>query len=103
MSDWEKFKELHQDKPNIYKEFVDITNTLIKRGYSRYSAYGVMHVVRFQTGASMKPEMAFKISNNMTPFYARLYQRDYPMHIGFFQTKVIQKEQFQEDWIQEVV
>tara|TARA_Y100000593_G_scaffold74079_1_gene136179 strand:- start:701 stop:1123 length:423 start_codon:yes stop_codon:yes gene_type:complete len=101
-TDWEKFKSLHKNKPEIYKEFCRVTDALISRGHKQYSAYGVMHIVRFSVwkeGVTMQPEEDFKISNNMTPFYARLYIRDFPEHEDFFVTKPIKVQGFKEEWI----
>ena len=74
-TDWEKFKVIHGERPHIYNKFKGITKQLMGRGYNHYSAYGIMHIVRFQVwekGVTMKPEEEFKVSNNMTPFYARV-------------------------------
>ena len=101
-TDWEKFKELHKNKPEIYEEFCRIAKALIGRGHKQYSAYGVMHIVRFSVwkeGVTMQPEEDFKISNNMTPFYARLFIRDHPERDDFFVTKPIKVQGFKEEWI----
>ena len=104
-TDWEKFKRIHTDKPEIYSSFCDFTRTLIDRGYPRYSAYGVMHIVRFHTykpGVDMRPEEEHKISNNMTPFYARLFVRDNPDDCEFFSLRRKKMQGFQEEWINEI-
>jgi hypothetical protein len=101
-TDWDKFLNMHRAKPEIYAEFYSVAETLIERGYVRYSAYGVMHIVRFRVwkpGVDMRPEEDFKISNNMIPFYARLFLRDYPEHGDFFQIKEKKLQGFQEEWI----
>jgi len=101
-TDWEKFKELHENKPEIYEEFCKVSKAIIGRGHKQYSAYGVMHIVRFSAwkeGVTMKPGMDYKVSNNMTPFYARLFLRDFPEHEKFFSTKPIRLEGFKEEWI----
>jgi len=109
-TDWERFKRIHREKPAIYKEFCRVTKVLRDRGYPRYSAYGVMHIVRFHSykpGVDMRPDEEFKISNNMTPFYARLYIRDHPDHVGFFKIKRKYAgfgniDYFQEEWIKQI-
>jgi len=113
LTDWERFKSIHKERPKIYEVFQKVTFELMKRGYDRYSAYGIMHIVRFkiwQPGVDMRPDEDYKISNNMTPFYARLFLRDFPEHQdnpdegikGFFQTKVKRLEGFREEWIEEI-
>lgn len=103
--DWEKFKRIHKEKPEIYQEFCRVTKTLMERGWAKYSAYGIMHVVRFRVwkpGVTMRPEEQFKISNNMIPFYARLYCRDNPETNGFFCLREKKLQGFQEEWINEI-
>ena len=103
LTDWEKFKNIHKSKPEIYEEFCRVSKALIARGHKQYSAYGVMHIVRFSVwkeGVTMKPEEEFKVSNNMTPFYARLFLRDFPEHDEFFVTKPIKVQDFKEEWVE---
>jgi len=105
LTDWEKFKYIHKSRPHIYKKFIEISETMIERGFKQYSAYGIMHIVRFQvweTGVTMKPEEDYKISDHMTPFYTRLFLRDNPQHEGFFQKKAIRLQGFQEHWINQI-
>ena len=104
-TDWGKFKQMHKSKPKIYKEFCRVTKELIARGHKQYSAYGVMHIVRFSVwdkGVTMKPEEDYKVSNNMTPFYSRLFSRDNPEHKDFFATKPIKIGEFKEEWIEQI-
>ena len=98
-TDWEKFKGLHRRNPAIYRSFCEISETLIGRGFSHYSAYGVMHIVRYQNHHEMSLDDGYKVSDHMTPFYARLWIRDNPEHEEFFSTKPIRLQGFKERWI----
>ena len=103
--DWDKFKRIHTNKPEIYEEFCRITKIMMEREYPRYSAYGIMHIVRFHTwkpGVTMRPEEDYKISNNMIPFYARLFCRDFPDDKTFFVLREKKLQGFQEEWINEI-
>ena len=102
LTDWGKFKILHATNPAIYKSFCEISNTLIGRGFDHYSAYGVMHIVRFQTLHDMDMGDGFKVSDHMTPFFARLWLRDHPNHSDFFSIKPIRLQGFKERWIEEL-
>jgi len=101
-SHWKTFKDIHKEKPEIYEVFKEKTNELIGRGVKRYSAYGIMHVVRFLSSVSMKPQTSFKISNNVIPFYARLYIRDYPQNKDFFKLHQLPTQEFDEKWIETI-
>ena len=100
---WETFKRVHQEKPKIYEEFKKASFQLINVGVSKYSAYGIMHVVRFLTIQTMKPEEVFKINNNLIPFYARLFVREYPQHKDFFKLHELPTQEFLPDWLDEFV
>ena len=105
LTDWERFKFIHKDRPQIYEVFTTTSLDFIDRGIKRYSAYGVMHIVRwriFIPGVDMRPPEDFKISDHMTPFYARLFLRDNPKYEEFFQTKEIRLQGFQEEWINQI-
>lgn len=102
LTDWERFKILHATNPAIYKSFCEISHTLIGRGFDHYSAYGVMHIVRFQTFHDMDMGDGFKVSDHMTPFFARLWLRDHPNHSDFFSIKPIKLQGFKERWIEEL-
>ena len=99
---WELFKKVHEKKPQIYEEFKKATFKLIKAGVPRYSADGIMHVVRFLTVQTMHPDSNFKISNNTITFYARLFVRDFPQHKDFFRYRVLKSDQFNESWFNEL-
>ena len=104
-TDWQKFKVIHKERPAIYVEFCRVSEELISRGHKQYSAYGVMHIVRFciwKEGVSMKPSEEYKVSDHMTPFYARLFLRDFPGHEDFFVTKPIRLQGFKEEWIESI-
>ena len=102
-TDWERFKEIFYGRPRIYEIFCKTALEFEDRGIDNYSAYGIMHIVRwriFDPQVDMRPPEIFKISDHMTPFYARVFLRDHPEHEDFFQTKEIKLQGFQEDWIE---
>ena len=96
---WRIFTRIHQEKPEIYKEFKKASFELINAGVPRYSAYGIMHVVRFLTIQTMLPGEDFKINNNVIPFYARLFVREYPQHKNFFKLHVLPTQKFKPEWL----
>jgi hypothetical protein len=79
------FCQYHQDNPQVYVAFKDFTWKTIARGFKHYSAKGVFELVRWHTGVAGNDQ--FKINNNYTPFYARLFEKDYPEHAGFFRQR----------------
>ena len=82
------FEAFHAAHPEVYREFARIARVLRdERGYTHYSADGVMHIVRFHTKAGDNSGRGFKINNNHVAYYARKLIADDPSFEGFFRTR----------------
>lgn len=81
----DKFWQYHRENPQVYAEFCRITYQAIERGYKNWGAKGVFEILRWNTAVRARGE--FKICNDYTPFYARLFMRDHPQHAGFFRVR----------------
>lgn len=84
--DNKKFCAYHEANPHIYIEFADMTRRTINRGFKHYSAKGIFELMRWHTGVSADRD-CFKINNNYTSFYARLFEENHPQHKGFFRKR----------------
>lgn len=80
------FENYHARNPKIYEAFKKITFEALERKFTRLSSDFIFHIIRWTTDVSAEGER-FKISNNMTPFYARKFMQDFPEYAGFFRTK----------------
>lgn len=78
-----RFRRFHQLNPHVMILFNRFTRELIGVGHSKCSAYMVMHRIRWQTRIETIGE-PFKISNDLIPFYARLWMYTNAEHDGFF-------------------
>jgi len=83
-----KWWEYHKNNPQVYALFCSFTWQLIERGHKNYSAKAVFERIRWHTDVETKGE-PFKLSNNHTAYYARLFMHDFPEYQGFFRTKEI--------------
>lgn len=83
--DSSKFCEYHNQNPHVYKEFEKITLHTIAKGFKNYSAKGIFEVIRWQTGVTSND--IFKVNNNYTPFYARMFEDSHPEHKDFFRKR----------------
>lgn len=83
------FVRFHTAHPRVWRSFVGYALHLIARGHDRYSADGVMHVVRFhaRAGDTAKHD-GFRINNNHVASYARAFALTYPEHATFFEQRV---------------
>jgi len=85
----------HKKNPHIYEEFERCTLIHIRMGFKHLSARHIIGVIRWETAKraidqGMEIEK-FKVSNNITPFYSRLFMQTYPEHEGLFRMKSLNK------------
>lgn len=91
----ERFEEVHAAHPEIFTEFMRLTNVARRQGFKRYSADGIMHVIRFQRWESMADVAAaegFKISNDLISRYVRLAIETDPTLRVFFSVRQLRTQ-----------
>lgn len=82
-----EFAEFDAENPAVYQYFIRFSREVKSRGHARYSAYAVMHRIRWFVAIETTAE-DFKINNNWGPFYARKLMREYPAEFeGFFELR----------------
>ncbi len=85
----EDFIRFHNAHPEFWKVFVGHTVRLRNRGFKRYSARTLIELIRFHADVGdIKRLTGFKINNNHTPFYARVFSLLYPECGGFFSMRI---------------
>ena len=90
MNTKQKWWAWHKDNPHVFELFCDFTSELINAGHKNYSAKGVFERIRWHTDVDTSG--TFKLSNNYTPYYARLFHHYHPEHSGFFRLKKTKEE-----------
>lgn len=80
---WKKF---HHENPKFYALFVRFSLQAVNAGRKRFSARTVIHRIRWYTTIDTQGD-AYKVNNNWSPFYARLFEHDFPEHDGFFEMR----------------
>jgi hypothetical protein len=86
----QKWWMYHKENPDVYKLFKRFTFDAIARGHDNYSSKAVFERIRWHTEIETSGE--FKMSNNYTPYYARLFMWEFPEHQGFFRTQTLAEE-----------
>lgn len=81
-----RFREYHETNPEVYEWFKKFAFQKIRGGAKHVGAKAIFERIRFDSPV-MATGDAFKINNSMTPFYARLFQRDFPQYSGLFETR----------------
>ena len=80
-----KFREFHDNNPRVWELLQRFTLEVINKGFKHYSVKAVFERIRWHTDVETSdPE--FKLSNNHTAYYSRMFMDKYPEHEGFFRT-----------------
>lgn len=84
-----KFLGFHEENPRVYEKFCVCAHR-IKNKRTRYSAWAIINVIRWETdlGSDTEP---FKISNDYIALYARLLTYQDAKFEGFFLLKEMKK------------
>jgi hypothetical protein len=87
----EAFERFHAQHPEVYVLFDRYAKQAIARGYKRFSSDAILHRIRWQAAieAKVKP---YKINNDYTPYYARLWMKQNPGWEDFFELRVAEGE-----------
>lgn len=83
----DKFEAFHALHPEVYHAFCEEVEILWRQGHRQFGAQGVFWLVRAKHAVNTQRDHGFKISNNYSPHYARLYIEDHPYRSEFFQLK----------------
>lgn len=86
------FKLYHAENPKIYEAFRRLAFQLVDRGYNRIGARQILEVIRWETMVSGNDQ--YKINNNYSADYARLFEKDHPQFVGIFMKRLLK---YQED------
>ena len=88
MNDLEKnFEIFHSENPRIYDLFKKYCAEVHKAGLTRYSSKAIFERIRWHIYITTKSGDEFKLNNNYTAYYARLWLKDFPQHAGFLETR----------------
>lgn len=81
-----KFCTYHVHNPQIYEAFKTKAHETIDKGFKHYSAKGIFEIIRWHTGVASNGD-CFKVNNNYSSFFARLFEIEYPKYKGFFRNR----------------
>jgi len=84
-----KWWNYHRQNPQVFELFERFTFDVIKTGRKHYSAKAIFERIRWHTDVETTGE-PFKLSNNHTAYYARLFMHEHPEYCGFFRVKEIE-------------
>lgn len=86
-----KFQAFHAKYPQVYDLFRKLTLEAIRKGFKNYGAKGIVELIRWQTKGTVK-EDGYKVNNNYTSLYARMFETEFPQHEGFFRKRTLKAD-----------
>jgi hypothetical protein len=86
----------HRANPHVYELFKRFTMQAINRGHRNLSAWLIVNRIRWETSIETTGD-DFKISNDFIAYYSRLFMHDHPQYKGFFRTKTLKSERYQDE------
>lgn len=88
---WSLFAKYHADNPNVWKLFHKYTFDVIRAGRTRFGARDIVHRIRWYTNIETSGD-EFKINNNWSPYYGRIFMALYPQHNALFETRNVEDD-----------
>ena len=88
----ERFAAWLERTPEAFDEFVRIARQLKARGFERYSADGVFHILRWERLVSGVDAEGWKMNNVFASRMSRKVMDDCPDLAGFFETRQLKAE-----------
>jgi len=87
-----QFVAFHADHPEVYALFKRFTFEAIRAGWQRIGAKMIWERMRW-FAAVEAGDGEYRLNNNFTAYYARLFMQDHPEHVGLFECRSTRGEQ----------
>lgn len=84
--------EFHQANPRVWELFIRYAKKATA-AVPHWGCRAVFHRIRWYAQIETKSVDRFKINNNHSPYYARLFEQEFPEHAGFFFTRITRAEE----------
>lgn len=89
---WKEFEEWHDANPHVWRLFVRFAAEAIAVGRSRFSARTIIHRIRWYTNIELQAVDEYKINNNWSPYYARIFISIYPQYGWIFELREVDED-----------
>lgn len=86
-----RFEEFHRANPHVYALFVRFATEAIRSGRENYGAKAIFERVRWHVAIETQGD-DFRLNNNYTSRYVRMFEREHPQHQGFFRTRELRAQ-----------
>jgi hypothetical protein len=85
------FDKFHAANPQVWQEFESAALTMARTGRKRYGAKTIWEVMRYRRDLQTTGTK-YKLNNNYTAYYARLFKQEYPEFSEFFELRIAKGE-----------
>lgn len=82
----ERFRRFHEANPHVYAAVVHFARVMRGKGAVRGSIWLIFNRLRWEYAIQTRGD-AFRLNNNLTPFYSRLVMEREADLDGFFETR----------------
>jgi len=83
----DRFIAFHRANPHVLAAMRRTALSAKRRGYKKWSIWGVLQVLRWEQHTPTATEDPWRINNSFTPIYARVLMHIEPALAGFFETR----------------
>ena len=81
-----KFKEYHKEHPHIWQLYKKYALKIAMQG-KKFGSNMIMEKIRWESYFLKKEGDIYKVNNNYSPHYARLFLREYPEYTDLLVTR----------------
>lgn len=87
----DRFLKWHGQNLWVWEEFQRLALGAIKEGVKKWSADNILHVIRWDVRTTKGDK--FKVTNDWTSIYSRMFTRKYPRFSKFFDQKPVNQKE----------
>jgi len=90
-SQHERFLRFHLKYPQVYRLFEKFALQLLESGHKTMGSKMIIERIRWEVATQSMDDDGFKINNNYTCYYSRLFMKNNPQHGDCFETREIKR------------
>ena len=81
----EEFAKFHKANPQVYQTFMEQCFRAIRLKRTKISSKAIINWIRWEVSLNTKSKDGYKINDIFTPYYSRLFIKDYPEYEYIFE------------------
>ncbi len=86
-----QFLSFHEKYPKVYDLYKAFCFQLINKAYTKIGSKMIIERIRWEIATGSKDDAGFKINNNYTAHYARLFVQEHPQYKDYFEFREIKR------------